>query len=621
MKHRIRVLDPLVIDRIAAGEVVERPASVVKELIDNALDAGATRVSVQLEESGIGLIEVADDGCGMDAEDVELAFAQHATSKVSTVEDLDAIATMGFRGEALASIAAVARIELTTATGEGSGVRLRVEGGVRRPGERLAWPRGTTVRVADLFFNTPARRKSLKKPATELRHAGQTVSDYALGRPDIHVSLAHGKRTLLMAPPVATLIERVHQVLGAEVAEHWLEVEADLGSLSIRGGVTTPELQRPHRNDIRLFVNGRPVSDYRLGHALTSAYDSLLDARRFPVAVIHLELPAAAVDVNVHPRKAEVRFVDPDAVYRGVRRAVREALARHLPPVRIHPSLSTPARAGAPGGPRPGWAEGRTGGAEGRADLASGRGGGATLPSGSQQLPVEDWIVAEGAAALRPPSRSPAGNAIAGDSGVGAEARPAIRGTAGSIRPLAQYANTYILAADERGLLIIDQHVAHERVLYEQVLAQLEARNVEAQHLLVPETVELSAAEAALVETHAALLESVGFALEPFGGNAWAIRTAPAILAGRDLSGALRALLDSLDEGRGAEALEEARRELAASISCHAAVRANHPLSREEMVRLIADLERCESPTRCPHGRPILLRVDHDDLEKRIGRH
>jgi DNA mismatch repair protein MutL len=619
---RIRILDPLVVDRIAAGEVVERPASVVKELIDNALDAGATRIAVQLEESGIGLIEVADNGCGMDAEDVELAFAQHATSKVSTVEDLEAIATMGFRGEALASIGAVARVELSTATGEGPGVRLRVEGGVRQEIERLAWPRGTTVRVADLFFNTPARRKSLKKPATELRHTGQTVSDYALGRPDIHMSLAHGKRTLLAAPPVATLIERVHQVLGAEVAEHWLEVQADLGSLSIRGGVTTPELQRPHRNDIRLFVNGRPVSDYRLGHALTSAYDTLLDARRFPVGVIHLDLPAAAVDVNVHPRKAEVRFADPDAVYRGMRRAVREALARHMPPVRIRPSASTPARAdtagiGATGDDSSSWpgrAEGRSDG-ESRVDLASRRGDAATsLPGDSRQLPVEDWIVAEGAQAVAAASE-------AGSQSAAGEARPAIRGTAGAIRPLAQYANTYILAADEHGLLIIDQHVAHERVLYEQVLAQLDARNVEAQHLLVPETVELSAAEAALVETHAPLLESVGFVLEPFGGNAWAIRTAPAILAGRDLSAALRALLDSLEEGRGPEALEEARRELAASISCHAAVRANHPLSREEMVRLIADLERCESPTRCPHGRPILLRVDHADLEKRIGRH
>lgn len=593
----IRVLDSVVIDRIAAGEVVERPASVIKELVENSLDAGATRISVQLEDAGLGLIEVVDDGHGMDAGDVELAFAQHATSKVQTVEDLDVIDTMGFRGEALASIASVSRVELSTGTGGGPGMRLRVDGGAGPTLEQVAWPRGTTVRVSDLFFNTPARRKNLKKPATELRHATQTVIDYALCRPDVYVGLGHGKRTLLAVPPVPVLAERVHQVLGAQVATHWLPIEGRFGSVTISGGLTTPEHQRPNRNDIRWFVNGRPVSDYRLVHALVSAYEALLEARRFPVSVIFLELPVQDVDVNVHPRKAEVRFADPGAVYRAVRSAVRESLARHLPPVRIEPRADR--------GPAVG------GGARiFRFDRA--RGASASPPQvsapGSPELPVDEWIVTEGTPA----------SAIDIDTPVG---EGHISGTAGAIRPLAQYANTYIIAADRSGLLVIDQHVAHERVLYEQVLAQLERRGVEAQQLLVPETIELSAAEATVVEAQRELLESMGFTLEPFGGSSWAVRSAPAILANRDLGCTVRALIGSLAQGAGPEALDEARRDMAASIACHAAVRANHPLTREEMVRLIGDLERCESPTRCPHGRPILVRVDHADLERRLQRH
>ncbi len=612
---KIRILDQLVIDRIAAGEVVERPASVVKELVENALDAGAARVSVQLEDAGLGLIEVADDGHGMEPTDVELAFAQHATSKLRTVEDLDGIRTMGFRGEALASIASVSRIELTTGTGAGAGIRVRMDGGENRVVERVAWPRGTTVRVGELFFNTPARRKNLKTASTELRHASQTVIDYALCRPDIYVSLGHGKRTLLAAPPVDSLADRVHAVLGAQVAEHWLPVEGRFGSLTVSGGVTSPEHQRPNRHDVRWFVNGRPVSDYRLAHALVSAYESLLDRRRFPVSVIFIDLPVSEVDVNVHPRKAEVRFADSGAVYRAVRTSVRESLARHLPPVPIHPRADDMVQPDdAFGGARVSSGAGgasweAAGSATDRAGRnASGRGSG----GGERPLPVPDWIVSERPSSMGPPPAEPP------DAPAGEER---IRGTVGSIRPLAQYDNTYIIAADRSGLLVIDQHVAHERVLYEQVLAQLEARGVEAQHLLVPETLELSAPEAAAVESYRDLLESLGFVIEPFGGNSWAVRTAPSILGNRNLGDTVRALLASLARGAGPEALEDARQEMAASIACHAAVRANHPLSREEMVRLIADLERCAAPTRCPHGRPILLRVDHDELERRIGRH
>ena len=589
---KIRVLEPVVIDRIAAGEVVERPASVVKELVENAIDAEASRIEVRIVDAGIGLVEVVDDGHGMDRDDAELAFAQHATSKVRTVEDLDAIGTMGFRGEALASIAAVARVELLSGTGDGPSVRVRAEDGKIKAVDALAWPRGTTVRVSDLFFNTPARRKNLKKPATEMRHLSHTVVDYALCHPERHFVLRHGNRELLAAPPVATLLERVHQVLGAEVAEHWLPIDYAGRGLRVAGGTTSPEHQRPNRNEVRWFVNERPVSDYRLVHALTTAYETLLEARRFPVAVIFLDLPVGAIDVNVHPRKAEVRFAEPGEVYGAVRGAVRGALARHLPPVRIQ--ARPPVEAAKPGRP----------------------------------LPVHDWIVAESTRRERLGATSDAGGTAAGaldtDRSVGLEeatSAEGIRGTEGTILPLAQYANTYIVACDDRGLLIIDQHVAHERILYEQVLAALSASDVEAQHLLVPEPIELSADEAALIESHRDLLDGFGFALDPFGGRSWAIRTAPAILQGRNLGDTVRSLLASLADDRGAEALEDTDQRVAASLACHAAVRANHPLTREEMVRLVTDLGRCESPTRCPHGRPVLLRVEHGDLERRIGRH
>ncbi len=607
---RIRILDPAVIDRIAAGEVVERPASVIKELVENALDAQSNRLDIRVEGGGIGLIEVADNGHGMDAADAALAFSQHATSKVSVVEDLDAIDTLGFRGEALASIASVSRVDLSTGTGEGAGVRVQVEGGEILSADSIAWPRGTTLRVADLFYNTPARLKHLRTHATEFGHIARAVQDYALAMMEVHFTLRHGKRSVLSAPAVATLHERVHQVLGADVASAWLPVEYASGGIRVSGGITIPDHARPNRQAIRWYVNNRPIADYRLTHALMGAYDNLLDAGKFPVAVLFLEISPAEVDVNVHPRKAEVRFTHAGRIYGAVRSAVHTTLASHLPPTRIQARAEL---AGAEPGSRSSW-------------VGRGGSGGDVAPYGHGEprhaaLPISDWIVSEGrgGASLEGQARSHPGSTAAGEVMVDV-GRPTISGTFGIIQPLAQYANTYILAADDQGLLIIDQHVAHERILYEQVLGQMSQRGVEAQHLLVPETLDLDAAEVELLHEHGELLGALGFEVDDFGGGSWAIRTAPAMLEGRRLVDTLRSLLASLSFGGGAEALEEARRAAAATIACHAAVRANHPLTREEMVRLVADLSLCDAPTRCPHGRPVLLRVDHDEIEKRLGR-
>ncbi len=582
----IHMLDGAVIDRIAAGEVVERPASVVKELIENALDAGACRIGVRIEAGGRRLIEVDDDGHGMTSEDAVLAFRQHATSKIATVEDLDDIRTLGFRGEALASIAAVARVEMLTGTGEGVGAEIHVEERQRPSVRTSVGRRGTRVRVHELFSNTPARLKHLRTDSTETGHVAAVVEDFALLRPDIGLTLSVDGRERLVAPPVAALDERVHQVLGAAVAECWVLVEGG-GEIRVVGGVTSPEHTRSNRRHIHLFVNGRVVSDGRLAHAVVSGFDSLLDHRRFPVAVLFLSLDPADVDVNVHPRKAEVRFVEPGRVFAALRRAVATSLASRLSPPRAWPQSPMPDGV-----------------------VRDAAGGISAIPvsaSGAPSLPLRHWV-------------------SIGGSGIGAgvlesQAATPIVGTPGAVQPIAQYANTYILAVDDDGLLIIDQHVAHERVLYEQVLEQRARRRVPVQGLLVPETVELTALEVAAAEQHQELLATFGFEIEPFGGQTWTLRTVPEVLGTRRGAPTLRALLASLADERGGEAAEHIQNQVAASIACHAAVKANQPLTREVMASLISQLGECESPTRCPHGRPIMLRLDHRSIERQLGRH
>ena len=582
----IRMLEGAVIDRIAAGEVVERPASVVKELVENSLDAGATRIDVRIEAGGRRLIEVDDDGHGMTSDDLVLAFRQHATSKIGTVEDLDNIQTLGFRGEALASIAAVARVAMHTGTGEGAGAEIRLEESENPIVRTAAGPRGTRLRVRELFYNTPARLKHLRTDPTEAGHVAAVVEDFALLRPDIGLTLTVDGRERLVAPPVEALDERIHQVLGPAVAKCWVPVERS-GEIHVFGGVTNPEHTRSNRRHIHLFVNGRVISDGRLAHAVVSGFDSLLGHRRFPVAVLFLVLDPADVDVNVHPRKAEVRFVEPGRVFAALRRSVATALAGQLmaPHARIPSPMADRVVHGASGS---NWTA--TGG-----------------PSSDPSLPIGDWMSIGGQQVQRKcPELQPG--------------MPTVD-TQGAVQPIAQYANTYILAVDNNGLLIIDQHVAHERVLYEQILEQRSRCRTTVQGLLVPETVELSALEVAAAEQHQDLLATFGFEIEPFGGRTWTLRTVPEVLGARRGAPTLRALLAALADERGIEAAEKIQKQVAASIACHAAIKANQPLTQEVMASLISQLGECESPTRCPHGRPIMLRLDHQAIERQLGRH
>ncbi|NKB87878.1 MAG: DNA mismatch repair endonuclease MutL [Acidobacteria bacterium] len=579
----IRILDSAVVDRIAAGEVVERPASVVKELVENSLDAGASRVEVRIEAGGRALIEVIDDGHGMHEANATLAFTQHATSKIQDVDDLDSIGTLGFRGEALASIAAVGRVELLTATGDGPGIRARVAEGEGLRLENAAAPVGTRIAVRDLFYNTPARQKHLRTDRTESGRVAAAMEDFALLRPDVHFVLTDDGRERMAAAPVGSLVERVHQVLGGAVADNWLAVEDQGNHCEVVGGTTRPEENRATRSHVHLFVNGRAVADGRLVHAVTTAYDTTLPRGRYPLAALFIQLDPAQVDVNVHPRKAEVRFVEPGAIYGTLRRAVTQAVARQVAP---------PTRGYAPPLPMP---------------SDSGTVNEMPIPAirPSPSLPLGKWKSVHGDA----PDRRP----IPMDS-----ERLHVRG---SLQPLGQYANTYILAADEEGLLIIDQHVAHERVLFERVLAQRQAEGVRVQRLLVPEVLELTSAESAAAEQFSETLAAFGFEIEPFGGSDWSLRAVPEILRQKSGERLVRDLLASLSEGRGARAAEVLENDVAASIACHSAVRANQPLSFEVMSSLITELSSCETPMHCPHGRPVMLRMSLSQIEKDIGRH
>jgi DNA mismatch repair protein MutL len=580
----IRILDPDVVDRIAAGEVVERPASVVKELVENSLDAGASRIEVRIEAGGRGLIEVIDDGHGMSPANAMLAFTQHATSKIVEVDDLDRIQTLGFRGEALASIASVGRIDMLTGTGEGPGVRVRVSDGRAPVVAEAAAPLGTRLAVRDLFYNTPARHKHLRTDRTEAGRVASTMEDFALVRHDVHFVLIEDGRERLAAPPVGGLVDRVHQVLGANVAASWLDVEDHGSQCTVLGGVTRPDENRATRAYVHLFVNGRAIADGRLVHAVTTAYDTTLPRGRYPLAALFIQLDPAQVDVNVHPRKAEVRFVEPGAIYGTLRRAVHRAVALQHQAPDLSPAIPS--------------------------QRATETGEVREIPAGSPQasattLPLSDWRRIPGAT----PARTPV--PLQGD---GLHVR-------GALQPLSQFANTYILAADEDGLLVIDQHVAHERVLFERVMAQRAAAGVRVQRLLVPETLELSAAESTAAEQHGAALAAFGFEIEPFGGNTWTLRAVPEVLGQRNGERVVRDLLTSLQTGRGARAAEVLERDVAASIACHSAVRAHQPLSFEVMSSLVADLSACDQPMHCPHGRPVMLRMTLDQIEKRIGRH
>jgi len=573
---RIRVLPDDLVNRIAAGEVVERPASVVKELVENALDAGAGRVEVELEAGGRRLVRVADDGCGMSEDEALLALERHATSKIASAEDLERIETLGFRGEALPSIAAVSRFELLTAADPGrGGVRVTVEGGRVTGVEAAARPRGTTVTVRDLFFNTPARRKFLAAVETELRHAVTVVTEAALARPAIGFRLRHAGRTLVEAPPAPDRARRLAD-LGRGRLGRVREFEASSGAGVVRGLVAPGT--GGGRPRLAVLVNGRPVRD----RLLVSAVRRVLRASGERLAggwrVVEVVVPPGSVDVNVHPAKAEVRFGRAGAVFALVETAVRRGLAA------LHGTVAVRrvrAPSGYPSAPRPGRvAEPRT------AHL---------FP---ETPPPPPPPAAEASGARPAPADTPLG------------------------RVIGQYRDSFILLDAPEGLLIVDQHVAHERVLYERFLERLRAGRPVAQRLLEPVLVEVEPELAAAVPRVAVLAARAGLELDTFGGDTVRVSAVPPELEAAEAAALVRELLErAVGEGEVAEGVVEERlHELAAALACRAAVKINHPLALEAQRGLVRDLAATSDPYRCPHGRPVVLTLDQDEMERRFGR-
>ncbi len=592
----IRPLPPTLISQIAAGEVVERPASVVKELIENALDAQARRIEVRIRDAGRTLIEVRDDGYGIPADELALAVSRHTTSKVETPEDLFRIHTLGFRGEALAAIASVSHLTLTSRPPEApTGAVIRVEGGrIVGPVRPTAAPPGTTVRVENLFFNVPARRKFLKTPATERRAIDETVLRYALAYPQVRFRLEHDGRLVLSTDGSGQVENVLAAIHGPQVVRRMFPVLHEDPPLRIHGWIGAPDLNRSHSREMLFFVNGRPVQDPALVRAVLQGYHTFLMKGRYPIAVLFLELPPETVDVNVHPTKAEVRFRHPDRVFRAVQHAVRKALLAHSP---LTPTPITE------------W------------DLLDASGRPRSLPWEEPSVPQPDPASPE--TQTQPPSPetaepdAPSPPSLTFSQAPSESPAPLVESPL--LRLIGQVAATYLVAEGPDGLYLIDQHAAHERVLFEQLMAQRRTGQVPRQPLLQPVVVHLPPPQARVLEEYLETLERWGFEVEPFGPNTFQVRALPAVLAHGDAAAALRALVEDFEENEEPLARDREAR-LIARICKRLAVKGGQTLPREAQERLLQDLLRCENPRTCPHGRPTMIHIPVDLLERKFGR-
>jgi DNA mismatch repair protein MutL len=599
----IQVLPPGLVNQIAAGEVVERPASVVKELVENALDAGARAISIDVEEGGLALVRVADDGCGMDREDALLALERHATSKLRDAAGLAAISTMGFRGEAIPAIASVSRFQLTTAPGEdGHGTRIEIDGGSAPQVSAVSRSRGTTIEVRDLFFNTPARRKFMRAGPTEAGHVTEAVVRLALARPDVSFQLRSGGRLALSTRAGEPLGERAVHALGREAHRHLVPVDAERGAVRVRGLVCSPDHSEATARSVYLFVNGRWVRDRSAAHAVLRAFAGSLPAGRHPAGVLFVELPLGRVDVNVHPQKHEVRFAEPrevqDAIFHAVAGALRTA------PWLGRASATSPALAGEPaadpGGPGAAAAEETAGVLAWARGARPPDGSGASLP-----LPALDRAGTAPFAFPVQPEEGPA--------------RPA--GYFGSLRFVGQHARTYLVCEAPGGaLVVIDQHASHERMLFHRLREAFRARAVPVQPFLLPQVITVPPAAARALEGGLEELRRLGLDVEPFGGDAFAVKGAPAALGGVDLPALLGDLAGQLAEVERGSAVDDAFHDLLATMACHAAVRANQDLSAEEARALLDGLDAIDFKARCPHGRPVVFELPLAELERRVGR-
>jgi DNA mismatch repair protein MutL len=655
---RIHVLSENVANKIAAGEVVERPASVVKELLENALDAGARRIRVNVEAGGKKLIQVTDDGCGMVRDDAMLAFERHATSKIRNTDDLLSIATLGFRGEALPSIASVSRLRLETQAAEdAAGTVIEIASGKLLTVEEAGLPLGTAITVRDLFFNIPARRKFLKAESTELSHIASLVTHYALAHPEMHWELHSATNAILIAPPVAGHSQRIYQVFGKETLDQLIPLSALLplarvgvpqpppwrreedyqepatGEVKLHGFVSRPEIQKLNRNSIFIFVNGRLIRDRVVQHALTEAYRNIIPPTVYPVVLLFLEMPFTEVDVNVHPSKTEVRFRQSSVLHDFIHDSVRAVLMKSRPV----PAFMTEIHAQPTASP--------------------------SLTPGARDFAGDELHVteADAAFALHPQEIPPfsarlqfegSGFAVEGNAAVpvarfgpqtfggpvSAAAAPMARGenacstvlaeddvsvgleSLATLKPVGQIRDSFILAINPQGLWIIDQHVAHERILFEKICKQRLVESPERQQMLMPLLVELTPGQMAVFTEISDELTRNGFEIEPFGSRTIAVKTTAAGVAAGDVEHLLHEILEQFEREDQSLNLETLRTKIAASIACHAAIKVNMPLEQNKMEWLLSELAKTDCPMSCPHGRPVVLRYSVRDIQRAFKR-
>lgn len=576
----IQVLPDAVVNKIAAGEIIERPVSIVKEVIENSLDAGATEIRIDIERGGKQLIRVSDNGQGMSEEDSVLAFERHATSKIRSSDDLHQIGTMGFRGEALASIAAVSQVTLRTRKADQeAGISLFLVNGHCQNKEPVAMPCGTTIEARNLFFNTPARKKFLKTDPAEAGAVAHMLNAFALAYPEISFHYNQDGREVLNCPATKSYRDRVFQIFGAELLENLLEIDETLFHYKLRGFVSSPDALKTNRNHQYFFINRRYVKDKVLANSVYVAYRVYAQTGQYPVAFLFLDMPAAMVDVNVHPAKYEVRFLQQALVQKGIIDSIQKTLnaARPLPSFQLQSESNVP-RYSSP-------------------EL--------TLPNSFAS--VSSFSNSYQDASAPPPMQMPA---------------PAVRKmpSQGEYKIIGQYDHTYIVMSDEGGLILIDQHVAHERVLYEELLEEHEQRQIRRQALLIPLILDVNPAQMMLMEDYIEHFRELGLEIEIFGDNTVAIKEIPELLMESNYSNAAQRLLNDMERLYRDGLLESFADEMRKSMACQAAVKINMPLTKEKMEYLVEQLLKTKTPQVCPHGRPIILRISHYEIAKNFKR-
>ena len=634
---KITILSDDVANHIAAGEVIERPASVVKELVENAIDAEATQIDIEIGIGGKAYIRVNDNGHGMSGKDAQLAFERHATSKIGCTADISKISTLGFRGEALPSIASVSKLTLLTQTSDSIvGTRIEIHGGERLNVMESGATTGTYIEVNDLFYKTPARLKFLKSPATEMSYINSVITNQALANPDIGFTVKNNGKQQLSLPGSNDLLQRIAGLFGRDMVRELIELHESAGSLELRGFIGLPSINKANRNHQKVFINKRPVKDKVISHAIQQAYETLVPKRRYPVTYLFLSLPVELVDVNVHPTKMEIRFVNSQAIHHFVVNAIRKTLSASLNKSTLPPAFNPRQEPFHPS---------QTEGAKTPGNLTSfprvqtefHASAGNTAESTEEErkqsrqffLPEPPEIDTE-----RPPLedelpnlspfnalRTRATKASPLDS-QGHLAHPLRIGTAvfSRMRPIGQFQESYILAQADEELFIIDQHAAHERVFYEKFKKQFQNNKVDIQQLLFPVSLELSHREQAILEDHLEKLKQYGLEIEHFGGTTYLLKTVPALLSKADYKKLIYDILDQLTETGKVDSVERKLDEVLMLMSCHAAIRAHHRLQESQIIALFKQMDALELPYTCPHGRPTVIKISLADLEKKFSR-